>query len=96
MGKKKKNSQRKQRRRQRKHNSETENSLAASGFGWLDEGGVHAVFPGKQPPPEFLELLTENFQQRLRNSPLWDEMVSKFGEQEAEKLLKQCRAKFGA
>ncbi|MFN0079755.1 MAG: hypothetical protein ACKVY0_25095 [Prosthecobacter sp.] len=30
------------------------------------------------------------FQQNLRNSPLWEMMVEKFGEQRAEELLRQC------
>lgn len=33
--------------------------------------------------------LAENFRKELRNSPLWNEMVEKFGEEEAEKLLTQ-------
>lgn len=80
----------------KKRNSKTGNSLPDSGFGWLDAGGVHALLPGKQPTPEFSQLLTERFQRQLHNWPLWDEMVTEFGEQEVEKLLKQCGAKFGA
>ena len=39
----------------------------------------------------FSELLTNNFQKELRNSPIWDEMVAEYGEQKAEKILKQCK-----
>ena len=39
----------------------------------------------------FSELLTKNFQAELRNSPIWDEMVAEYGEQKAEKILKQCK-----
>ena len=39
----------------------------------------------------FSELLTKNFQKELRNSPVWDEMVAEYGEQKAEKILKQCK-----
>jgi len=93
MGKKKR--QRSKRRKQRKRNRVTATLLPDSGLTWMDEGGVHALLPGEQPPPKFLELLTESFQKELRNSPMWDQMVEQFGEQEAEKLIKQCQAKFG-
>ena len=96
MGKKGRSRQRKNRRRKQKRYGEKATLIPETGLVWMDEDKVHAILPGKPPPPEFLEVLTENFQQQIRNSPLWDEMVSKFGEKEAEKLLKQCRAKIGA
>ena len=37
------------------------------------------------------EVLTRNFQQEIRNSALWPQMVAEFGEAEAEELLKQCK-----
>jgi hypothetical protein len=37
------------------------------------------------------ELLTRNFQNEIRNSELWPQMVAQFGEAEAEKLLKECK-----
>ena len=39
----------------------------------------------------FSELLTNNFQKELRNSPIWDEMVAEYGEQKAKQILKQCK-----
>jgi hypothetical protein len=45
----------------------------------------------KQFGKTFSELLTKNFQEELRNSPIWDEMVAEYGEQRAEKILKQCK-----
>jgi hypothetical protein len=35
--------------------------------------------------------MTRRYQQEIRNSPLWDEMVREFGEKEAERLLKKFR-----
>jgi len=32
-----------------------------------------------------------SYQQRIRESPLWDEMVREFGEEEAERILKEFR-----
>jgi len=37
------------------------------------------------------EVLTRNFQQEIRNSELWPQMVAEFGEKKAEELLKQCQ-----
>jgi len=35
--------------------------------------------------------MTKEYQKQIRNSPLWDEMVQKYGKQEAEKLLKEFK-----
>lgn len=85
----------KKNKKPRKRDQRAPKSSDIAGPVWLDEEGLHALFPGKPPSEEFLDLLTENFQRELRNSPMWDQMVEQFGEEEAEKLLKQCRAKFG-
>jgi hypothetical protein len=41
--------------------------------------------------PEKLEEMTKQYQENLRNSPMWSEMVRKFGRAKAEELLKECR-----
>ena len=61
---------------------------------WLDEQGMHAIVPGS-PDAETFERMTEIYQQKIRNSPMWDEMVREFGIEKAERLLKQCRAQPG-
>ncbi|MDH4203783.1 MAG: hypothetical protein OEV87_12950 [Phycisphaerae bacterium] len=40
----------------------------------------------------FSQILTDNFQKELRNSPIWDEMAAEFGEKKALKVLHECRA----
>lgn len=40
----------------------------------------------------FAELMTKNFQEELRNSQIWDQMVAEFGEEKAEQLLKEIKA----
>jgi hypothetical protein len=60
---------------------------------WMDEEGVHAIFPGEPPDAQTLERMTEQFQQKLRESPLFDGLVKKYGRFRAEELLKECRAK---
>ena len=51
---------------------------------WLERDGLHAFVPGSAPLPEVLDDVTRRYQQEIRNSPLWDEMVREFGEEEAE------------
>jgi hypothetical protein len=38
------------------------------------------------------DLFTKNFQKELRNSEIWDQMVAEFGEEKAERILKECKA----
>jgi uncharacterized protein YaaW (UPF0174 family) len=46
----------------------------------------------KDFPKAFSDKLTENFQKELRNSEIWNQMVAEFGEEKAEKILKECKA----
>ena len=62
----------------------------------MDKEGLHAILPGTAPSPEMLAVLNDNFRKELRNSPLWDEMVEKFGTEEAEKLLKEIKVELRA
>jgi hypothetical protein len=61
----------------------------------MGEEGVHVMMPGTQPSPGQLDEMTMMFQDNIRNSPIWNEMVKEFGLEKAEELLKQCRAKPG-
>ncbi len=58
-----------------------------------DADGIHTSFlvPG-EPPPGAAEQMTREFQKRIRNSPIWKQMVDQFGEEEAERLIKECKA----
>jgi hypothetical protein len=40
---------------------------------------------------QFSERLTVNFQEQVRNSEIWDQMVAEFGEQRAEELLRDMK-----
>lgn len=40
----------------------------------------------------FSEVLTRNFQQEIRDSEMWDEMVAEFGEEKATELLQGITA----
>mgnify|MGYP001567361469 CR=1 FL=1 len=54
--------------------------------------GLHVMAPGAQPSPEQLEEMTRMFQESIRNSPMWGEMIKEYGAEKAEELLKQCKA----
>ena len=56
----------------------------APSLSWQDKEGIHFIAPGV-PQPGFQEKLTENFQKQIQNSPLWPQMVTKFGEENARK-----------
>ena len=59
---------------------------------WIDEDGLHALLPGTAPHPEMMEELTRRYQEQIRRSPLWDEMVREFGPERAEQMLLEFRA----
>ena len=62
---------------------------------WQDEKGIHYVSPGEPLSPEELEQMTKNYQEKIRQSPIWDEIVKKYGLKKAEELLKECKAEPG-
>jgi hypothetical protein len=41
---------------------------------------------------EFSSLFAENFRKEIRKSEMWDQMVSEFGEEKANELLKGIKA----
>ena len=59
---------------------------------WMDGQGLHALVPGETPSQEVLDEMTRRYQQEIRNSPLWQQMVDEFGTEQAEHLLKDFRA----
>ena len=69
--------------------------ISAPSFSWLENDGFHFAAPGPQLSPEQLKKMTKEYQKQIRNSPMWDEMVRKFGKDKAEELLRQCQAKAG-
>jgi len=64
-------------------------------FTQMDEEGLHALIPGLPPSEEKLEEMSKIFQEKVRHSPLWDEIVEQYGEDKAEELLKEFRVKIG-
>lgn len=86
MGKKKN----KNRKKREKRNKPRVNPPS---FSWEDKQGFHFLTPGKRPSPEQVEEMTKKYQEEIRNSPLWDTMVKRFGKKKAEELLKECKVK---
>lgn len=60
---------------------------------WLDDDGFNLITIGGSMTPEQLKMMTEDYQDKIRNSPLWDNMVQEYGEKEVEILLKQFQVK---
>lgn len=58
---------------------------------WFDEEGLHFAGPGRPLSPAEREQMTLVYQQKIRDSPLWDTWVKEYGEQKAEQMLQQCR-----
>ena len=83
---------RESRRKRERREARGMESTAAMASTWLDREGVHVVAPGTAPSPEGLEEMTRQYQQAIRQSPMWDEMVRQFGKKKAEELLQECKA----
>ena len=39
--------------------------------------------------PEEQERMTEEYQKNIKNGPMWEKMVKKYGEEKAEEMLKE-------
>ncbi len=85
MAKKKKN------KRKRQRHKPAASPTLPSAMNWMDKEGLHAILPGEAPSQEMMAAFNDNFRKEVRNSPLWHEMVEKFGIEEAEKLLKEIK-----
>lgn len=57
--------------------------------GTQDIYGLHAIIPDGSPAD--IKILEKSYQESIRNSPIFDEMVEKFGKKRAEKLIKEFK-----
>jgi hypothetical protein len=53
---------------------------------------MHALVPGEPPSEAELEEMSRVYQQKIRRSPLWKQMVKEYGKEKAEEVLLQFRA----
>lgn len=59
---------------------------------WEDSDGLHLpMLVPRDLPPESAAPLSEEFQKAIRGSPIWKRMVEEFGEEEAARLLAECK-----
>ena len=58
---------------------------------YLEGDEFHVFVPRNAPSPETLDDMTRRYQQQIRESALWDEIVREFGEEEAERILRKFR-----
>ena len=58
---------------------------------WMEEDGLHLMMPGTAPGVADLAELTRRYQEKVRQSPLWEEMIQRFGKDGAERLLREFR-----
>jgi hypothetical protein len=59
---------------------------------WGDEESRHVISQGVKPTTSEIDQMSKEYQNQIRNSPLWNEMVIEFSKDKAEELLKQCKA----
>jgi hypothetical protein len=57
---------------------------------WSSEDGIHALGCGQPPTALEIAKMTADYQEQIRTSPLWEQMVKEFGEKKATELLKEC------
>jgi hypothetical protein len=55
----------------------------------MDEEGMHVVSKGQRPSIQEQERMTAAYQQKIRKSPLWKQMVRDYGQEQAEEMLKE-------
>jgi hypothetical protein len=90
-------------RQKRLRRGETERSLSsdpaaseawpaqADAVAWDGGDGLHMLVPGQAPSVEQLEGMTQVYERKIRQSPLWHEMVRQFGVAQAEEMLRDFR-----
>lgn len=68
---------------------------SAASYAWMGPDGLHVVAPGGPLTSEALDTMTRTYQKRIRQSPMWKQLVQAFGKDKAEELLKACQVEPG-
>lgn len=58
---------------------------------WQDAEGLHSIMPGEPPSDEKLAEMTAEYQRKIKESPLFKEMILTFGEKKAKEMLKEFK-----
>ena len=69
--------------------------VSAASYSWMGPDGVHVVAPGGPLTQAELDHMTQTYQQQIRKSPMWKQMVQEFGKAKAEELLKEFQVQPG-
>jgi hypothetical protein len=62
---------------------------------WIDADLIHYIGAGKAPTPEDYQMMTAEYQQRIRESQPWKQIVRRYGKAKAEEMLKEFQVKPG-
>lgn len=52
---------------------------------------MHIIGKGAPPSPEEQERMTNEYQKKIKKSPMWEMMVKKYGEKKQKKCLKNFK-----
>ncbi len=63
----------------------------SSAFMYGDNEGIHVVGKRNKPSKTEIESMTKKYQENVKNSPLWNEMLREFGRERAEQILKEFK-----
>ncbi len=59
---------------------------------WVNDAGMHVIAPGERLTKSQIEQMTKEYQNQIRNSPMWEQMVKEHSTDKAEELLKEFKA----
>ena len=79
------------RKKSKKESSPNQSAEVFAASVWSDDDSIHALLPENLSDPETLDKFNQLFQENIRNSVLWDQLVEEYGEEKAEVLLKEFR-----
>lgn len=74
-----------------KHKKRSGNDFSPEMAEWFLQGLDGGSEPQKTPSPELSEEINAVFVREFKKSPMWKNMITDFGKEKAEELLKQIR-----
>ena len=78
-------------RAKRKEKNATKEKTAD--FYWTENDSYHAIIEGVRPTAAQLSEMSKIFQENIRNSAIFMELIEQFGYNQAEKLLQEFKVK---
>ena len=56
---------------------------------WINDEGMHVIGKGAPPTPEEQEIMSKEYQKKIKESPMWEMMIKEYGEEKANEMLKE-------